>query len=429
MSRYVIKGGNTLTGKVRVSGAKNSALKVMAASIISGGRVVIRNVPDIEDVKTMVEVLRTLDADVEFDTGKNTVYIDPRKISSFEAPYELVRKMRASILVAGPLLSRFGRVRVAIPGGCNIGARQIDLHLKGFEALGASNYIEHGYINCIIDTRKGKKSPDRLRGNTIDLDFPSRGATENLMTAAVLADGDTIINNTAREPEIVDLADFLISMGAIIEGAGTGSIRITGVEKLDGTEYTIMPDSIEAGTFLTAAGLCGKDVEVVNAIWKNIEIFCTRLQEIGIELDDTGRNSITVRGPGRKLKPINIITLPYPGFPTDLQPIIAVLLSIIPGISIITENVFENRFMYIEELNRMGANIKIDGHHAVIRGVPRLSGAPVKAFDLRAGAALVLAGLAAEGITEIHDIYHVKRGYENFESKLSGLGADIKLVK
>jgi UDP-N-acetylglucosamine 1-carboxyvinyltransferase len=429
MAKYVINGGNPLKGKVRISGAKNSALKIMAASIISGGKVTIRNVPDIEDVRTMVEVLKTLNADVDFDTEKNVVLIDPRKIDSFETPYELVRKMRASILVAGPLLSRFGQVSVAIPGGCNIGVRQIDLHLKGFENLGARHYIEHGYINCIIQNRKKSGKSQRLKGNMINLDFPSRGATENLMMAAVLAEGKTIINNTAREPEITDLADFLIATGARITGAGTERIEIEGVEKLDGTDFTIMPDSIEAGTFITAAALSGLNVEIIDAIWKNIEIFCTRLQAIGIDIEDTGKNSITVKASEHRLKPINIITLPYPGFPTDLQPIIAVLLSIVPGVSIITENVFENRFMYIEELNRMGADIKIDGHHAVIRGVEKLSGAPVKAFDLRAGAAMVLAGLVADGVTEVYDIYHVQRGYENFESKLASLGADIRLVK
>jgi UDP-N-acetylglucosamine 1-carboxyvinyltransferase len=427
MSKYVIKGGNGLTGKVKISGAKNSALKVMASSIISSGKVTIRNVPDIEDVKTMVEVLKTLGAEVSFDTTKNIVYIDPHNIESFEAPYELVRKMRASILVAGPLLSRFGRVRVAIPGGCNIGARQIDLHLKGFEELGAKNSIEHGYINCSIDRKKIKGKSSRLKGSIINLDFPSRGATENLISAAVLADGETVINNAAREPEIKDLVNFLFSMGAKIKGAGTESIKIEGVKKLSGTDYTIMPDSIEAGTFLTAAALCGNSVEIQDALWENIEIFCTSLREIGIDLEDTGKNSIIVKDSKKGLKPKNIITLPYPGFPTDLQPIISVLLSIVPGISIVTENVFENRFMYVEELNRMGANIKIEGHHLVIRGVNRLSGAPVKAFDLRAGAAMVLAGLAAEGITEVYDIHHIKRGYENFESKLAGLGADIIL--
>jgi UDP-N-acetylglucosamine 1-carboxyvinyltransferase len=429
MSKYVINGGKTLTGKIKVSGAKNSALKLIAASILSNSKVILKNVPNIEDVKTMVEVLQTLNAGVKFDKENNILEIEPTTINSYEAPYELVRKMRASVLVAGPLLSKFGMVRVAIPGGCNIGARHIDLHLKGFEDLGSKNFIEHGYINCGIDHKKIKgKHKNRLRGNAINLDFPSRGATENLMMAATMADGKTVINNAAREPEIIDLANFLHSMGADIAGAGTDSIVINGVESLKGAQYSIMPDSIEAGTFITAASLCGSKVEVVDAIWENIEIFCLKLKEIGIEIDSTSKNTIVISHPDKELNPIYISTLPYPGFPTDLQPIIAVLLSVVPGISIITENVFENRFMYVEELNRMGANIKIDGHHAVIKGVEKLSGAPVKAFDLRAGAAMVLAGLIADGMTEVYDAYHIKRGYENFENKLAGLKADIKLI-
>ena len=431
MSSFIINGGKTLNGKVVVSGAKNSALKIMAASILGSGKVILENIPDIEDVNTMVQVLKTLDAEVKFDREKNILEIDPSAIDSFEAPYELVRKMRASVLVAGPLLSRFGRVKVAVPGGCNIGARQIDLHLKGFEALGAVNSIEHGYVISSADKNIKGYAGDgahKLSGATINLDFPSRGATENLMMAAVLAKGDTTINNAAREAEISDLADFLVSMGAGISGAGTDCIRIRGVKKLSGTKHRIMPDSIEAGTFIVAAALCGENVEIADAIWKNLEIFCLKIKEAGIDISSTSDNTITVKKTAKKLKPVYISTLPYPGFPTDLQPVIAVLLSTACGISIITENVFENRFMYVEELNRMGANIKIDGHHAVINGVDRLSGAPVKAFDLRAGAAMVLAGLAAEGITEVYDIYHIKRGYEKFEKKLSSLGADIKLV-
>ena len=428
MAKYFIKGGKTLTGKVKISGAKNSALKIMAASILSGQTVTLRNVPDIEDVITMAEVLKTLNARVSFDREKNIMKIDTSSINSFEAPYELVRKMRASVLVAGPLLSRFGMVKVAIPGGCNIGARQIDLHLKGLEELGAKNLVEHGYIISTAGAMPGgKNNGDRLYGAAINLDFPSRGATENLVMAAVLARGTTVINNSAREAEISDLANFLISMGADIEGAGTECIRINGVKKLHGTEYEIMPDSIEAGTFIIAASLCGRDVEIVDAIWKNLEIFCLKIKEIGIDISSVAGNKIKVSRPEKKLKPASINTLPYPGFPTDLQPLIAVLLAVVPGVSIITENVFENRFMYVEELNRMGANIKIDGHHAVIRGVEKLSGAPVKAFDLRAGAAMVLAGLAAEGITEVYDIYHIKRGYEDFHEKLLCLGADIRL--
>ncbi len=427
MSRYIINGGKTLNGKVKISGAKNSALKIMAASILGSGKVTLENVPDIEDVNTMVQVLQTLNAAVEFDREKNILEIDPCAIDVCEAPYELVRRMRASVLVAGPLLSRFGRVKVAVPGGCNIGARQIDLHLKGFEALGALNSIEHGYVISSVDKNTGGDG-QRLSGATINLDFPSRGATENLMMAAVLAKGDTIINNAARETEITDLAGFLVSMGADIYGAGTDCIKIRGKKELAGTKYRIMPDSIEAGTFITAAALCGGSIEIADAIWKNLEIFCLKIKEAGIDISSASDNTIKVKKTAKKLKPVYISTLPYPGFPTDLQPVIAVLLSVIPGISIITENVFENRFMYVEELNRMGANIKIDGHHAVINGVEKLSGAPVKAFDLRAGAAMVLAGLVADGTTEVYDIYHIKRGYEKFEKKLASLGADINLV-
>ena len=439
MKKYIIRGGKTLSGKVRISGAKNSALKLMAASILANSKVTLQNVPDIEDVNTMAEVLKTLNAKVVFEPQKNRLEIDPSSINSFEAPYELVRKMRASVLVAGPLLSKFGRVKIAIPGGCNIGARQIDLHLKGFENLGAENYVEHGYINCavrgdkmaskaILNSAGAINSGGKLKGNIIDLDFPSRGATENLMMAACMAEGKTVINNAARETETVDLANFLISMGAQIEGAGTDCIEINGVKTLKGTEYRIMPDSIEAGTFIIAASLCGSEVVIEDAIWQNIEIFCLKLKEVGIDIESRGASTIVVRRIANTLNPVYISTLPYPGFPTDLQPIIAVLLSVVPGISIITENVFENRFMYVDELNRMGANIKIDGHHAVIKGVKNLSGAPVKAFDLRAGAAMVLAGLAADGTTEVNDIHHILRGYENFESKLAGLGADIRIL-
>jgi UDP-N-acetylglucosamine 1-carboxyvinyltransferase len=427
MSRYLINGGKTLTGKVKISGAKNSALKLIAASILAEAKVILNNVPDIEDVRTMVEVLKTLNASIDFDGKTGKLQIDPSRINTFEAPYELVRKMRASVLVAGPLLAKFGRVKVAIPGGCNIGARQIDIHLKGFEELGSKNFVEHGYINCSVDIkRRGYKGKAKLSGATINLDFPSRGATENLLMAAALAEGRTVINNAAREKEISDLAGFLVSMGADIRGAGTDSITINGVSSLNGTEYSIMPDSIEAGTFIAAAGLCGKKVEIIDAIWENIEIFCLKLREAGIEINSTSKNTIVVSRAKKALKPLNISTLPYPGFPTDLQPIIAVPLTIASGVSIITENVFENRFMYVDELNRMGANIKIDGHHAVINGVKKLSGAPVKAFDLRAGAAMVLAGLIAEGTTEVYDIYHIQRGYESFAQKLAGLGADIK---
>jgi len=414
-----------LSGKVRISGAKNSALKLMAASILADGKTTLRNVPKIEDVNTMADVLKTLGTRVNVDSKNRVIEIDPQHIDCYEAPYELVRKMRASILVAGPLLSKFGEVRVAIPGGCNIGSRQIDLHLKGFEDLGAEYFVEHGYINCRVDD---KKSGNRLSGSAIDLDFPSRGATENVIMAACLASGKTIINNAAREPEISDLACFLNSMGAEIQGSGTDVIVINGVKNLKGTDYEIMPDSIEAGTFITAAGLCGDNIEIENARWKNLEIFYLKLKEIGVDISIIDENNIRVSKSQKACKPVNISTLPYPGFPTDLQPIITVLLAVVPGISIVTENVFENRFMYVDELNRMGANIKIDGHRAVIKGVGKLSGAPVRSFDLRAGAAMVLAGLTAEGSTEISDINHIRRGYEDFEEKLRSIGADIRLI-
>ncbi|MBC7333593.1 MAG: UDP-N-acetylglucosamine 1-carboxyvinyltransferase [Actinobacteria bacterium] len=430
MEKFVIVGEKTLSGKVKVSGAKNSALKLMAASILSEGRVTIKNIPGIDDVMTMIEVLKHLGAKVSFDLDQKVLQIDPTFISSYEAPYELVRKMRASILVAGPLLAKFGHVKVAIPGGCNIGSRQIDIHLKGFESLGAESVIEHGYI-YLKSARKGPKPSGKegryLQGTVINFDFPSRGATENIMMAATLAEGKTVINNAAREPEIVDLANFLISMGAKIEGGGTDCITIHGVKNLKGTVYRVMPDSIEAGTFITAASLCGEKVEICDAIWSNLETFCLKLREIGIDIEDRSNKSIVVKAVSRPLKPTYISTLPYPGFPTDLQPIITVLLSIVPGVSIVTENVFENRFMHVEELNRMGANIKVDGHHAIIKGVEKLSGAPVRAFDLRAGAALVLAGLVAEGTTEVSDIYHIRRGYEDFEKKLQSLGACIRV--
>lgn len=423
MPGFIINGGRILSGKITVDGAKNSALKLMAASILTSAVTRISNVPIIEDVLTMVEMLQMLGVGVKVKKHAKVVEIDPSNINTPEAPYELVRKMRASILVAGPLLARFGQVKIAIPGGCNIGSRQIDLHLKGFESMGASYSVEHGYINC--HANRGSK----LKGAVINLDFPSRGATENIMMAAVLARGRTIINNAALESEIEDLAKFLISMGANISGMNTASLTIDGVDSLSGTDYGVMPDSIEAGTYITAAGLCGNDVIVENARQKDLEIFFLKLKEIGVQISIIDENTVKVSSPKKRYRAANVSTLPYPGFPTDLQPMITVLLSISEGVSIVTENVFENRFMYIDELNRMGANIKIDGHHAVINGVEKLSGAPVRAFDLRAGAAVVLAGLAAEGITEVSDIFHIHRGYSDLAGKLKRLGADICQVK
>lgn len=425
MTKFIIKGGNKLNGKVKISGAKNSALKIMAAAIMAGGRTILKNVPVIDDVLTMAEVLNQLGAEVDFDTSHNILEINPDNIKSFEAPYELVRKMRASILVAGPLLSRFGEVKVAIPGGCNIGSRQIDLHLKGFELMGAENVIEHGYVYSKAVSGAAKGAKRKLKGAEINLEFPSRGATENIMMAACLSSGKTIINNAAKEPEINDLANFLNKCGAKISGIGTDSIVVEGVDELAGCQYEIMSDSIEAGTFIIASALCGKKVEIAGAVWENMGIFCQKLKDIGVNIENKENSTIIIKKSKGILKPAYISTLPYPGFPTDLQPIATVLLCTIPGISIVTENVFENRFMYVDELNRMGANIKIDGHHAVITGVNKLSGAPVSATDLRAGAALILAGLIADGTTEVYEINHVLRGYENFDKKLRNLGADI----
>jgi UDP-N-acetylglucosamine 1-carboxyvinyltransferase len=425
MAIFIINGGSKLSGKVVIGGAKNSALKLMAASILADSKTIITNVPIIEDVKTMAEVLRTLGAEVKIDSKKKTLEIDPSKIDSLETPYDLIRKMRASILVAGPLLAKFGQVKVAVPGGCNIGSRQIDLHLKGFEGMGTQYSIEHGYVDCRVN---GKIGRGKLKGTTIDLEFPSRGATENIMMAAVLARGRTVINNAALEPEIGDLADFLNKMGACISGTGTESISIEGVDNLSGTEYEVMPDSIEAGTYMTAGALCGEDLVVENACYGNLETFFAKLRDIGVGIEIIDDNTVKVISNRSGYRAVNISTLPYPGFPTDLQPIITVLLSLCKGTSIVTENVFEHRFMYVDELNRMGASIKIDGHHAVINGVGEFSGAPVRAFDLRAGAAVVLAGLAAEGITEVSDIFHIERGYADIDKKLNALGADIKKI-
>ncbi len=425
MAKFVVNGGKELSGKVKISGAKNSALKIIAASIMAKGKTLLHNVPAIDDVYTMVDVLKLLGAEVGFDPSNNLIEINSDNINSTEAPYELVRKMRASILVAGPLLSRFGEAKVAIPGGCNIGSRQIDLHLKGFEQLGAESMVEHGYIYLNAKNNVSKSSLKKLTGSEINLDFPSRGATENIMMAATLARGTTVINNAAREPEVGDLARYLVKCGAKINGIDTDTIVIEGSDELIGCEYEVMPDSIETGTFIIAGALCGGKVEIENAVWENMGIFCNKLKEIGVNLYNKENNKIIIKKSKKSLKPTQISTLPFPGFPTDLQPIITVLLALVPGISIITENVFENRFMHVDELNRMGANIRIESHHAVISGVPKLSGAPVNATDLRAGAALVLAGLVAEGVTEVNEIHHIMRGYENFDKKLSEIGADI----
>ncbi len=413
MDRLVVTGGTRLSGSVRISGAKNSALKLMAASLLAEGRTVIDNVPRIQDCLTMAEVLEHLGAEIEWEDG--TVAIDATDARSLEAPYELVSQMRASILVLGPLLARHGRARVAMPGGCNIGSRTIDLHIRGLEKMGATFTSEHGYLE---GTANG------LRGAVISLDYPSVGATENVIMAAVAARGTTVIENAAREPELSDLAEFLISMGARIEGAGTTTIEIQGVDGFTAVRHRVIPDRVEAGTFVIAACATGGRVVLDDARADHLDLVLAKLAEAGADLLAT-ESGISIGMDGRQ-RAVDFVTLPYPGFPTDLQPQMMALLATAEGTGIATENVFESRFMFVDELNRMGADIRTEGHHAVIRGVERLSAAPVRALDIRAGAAMVIAALAADGVTRVEDMYHVDRGYEDFEAKLTGLGAEVR---
>ncbi len=412
--KLFIKGNKKLKGTVEISAAKNSALKIMAASLLVDGEVLIRRTPRIYDCYMMAELINKLGAEVIW--GRDGLRIHP-EVRSFEADYDLVSKMRASILVLGPLVARYGRARVAMPGGCNIGHRKIDLHLKGLAELGADISIGSGYVEA-----KAK----RLKGKTISLSFPSVGATENLIMAAVFAEGKTIIENAAREPEIVDLCSFLKEAGASISGEGTSRIEIEGVKELNGISYEPIPDRIEAGTFIVAGLITGSKITVKNLIPEHLDYFLRKLEEAGAVFK-IGKQEITVIPSGR-MKAIDIATFPYPGFPTDLQPQTMALLSIADGKSVITENIFDNRFLHADELTRMGASIEIDGKYAVINGVEKLTGVPVRAFDLRGGAALVLAGLAAEGDTIVYDAYHIFRGYENLTDKLTGLGAEAEEV-
>ncbi|MGH2656305.1 MAG: UDP-N-acetylglucosamine 1-carboxyvinyltransferase [Actinomycetota bacterium] len=413
MDRLLITGGRRLAGEIRVGGAKNSALKVMAAALLAEGRTELRNAPDIVDCRTMTDVLARLGAGVE--RRDDALTIDASGPLELETPYELVRRMRASILVLGPLLARTGRARVAMPGGCNIGRRKIDLHIRGLERMGAEFSYDHGYLVA--------EAPTRLQGAILSLDFPSVGATENLLMAAVSAAGTTVIENAAREPELQDLADFLVAMGARIEGVGTPTIEVEGVEEFTPTVHTVIPDRIEAGTFALAACVTRGDVTLGGARADHLDLVLAKLDEAGarISVEESGVRVTMDERP----RSVDLVTLPYPGFPTDLQPPIMALLAAAEGTSIITENVFESRFMFVDELNRMGADIRTEGHHAVVRGVDRLSSAPVRALDLRAGAALILAALGADGVTEIADVGHVDRGYEDIDSKLSALGAEV----
>ena len=416
MPSITVTGGRPLSGTVRVGGAKNSALKLMAAALLAPGESVIHNVPEISDVDLMARVLEGLGARITREG--HTVRIDASDITSVETPYELVAQMRASIVVLGPLVARFGRARVAMPGGCNIGSRKIDMHLHGLEHLGAEIAFEHGYIDAL--------APGGLTGSQVILDFPSVGATENLLMASVLASGTTVIDNAAREPEIGDLVDMLVSMGARISGRGSSTLEVTGVERLEPTEHTTIGDRIEAGTFLVAGALTGGPVTVTGFDPTHIEMLITKMRLAGCTLDiaDSGV-TVTRSGP---IRPVDVATLPHPGFPTDMQAQFMGLVALAEGDSVITENVFENRFMFADEIKRMGADIEVEGHRALVRGVTSLQGAPVVCPDLRGGAALVLAGLVAEGETVVTDIYHIMRGYEDFVGKLAALGADIRLV-
>ncbi|MED3623887.1 UDP-N-acetylglucosamine 1-carboxyvinyltransferase [Neobacillus thermocopriae] len=417
MEKIIVRGGKRLYGTVKVEGAKNAVLPVIAATLLaSDGKSVIRDVPTLSDVYTINEVLRHLNADVQFEN--NTVIVDASRVLKEEAPFEYVRKMRASVLVMGSLLARNGRARVALPGGCAIGSRPIDQHLKGFEAMGAKVKVGNGFIEAEVE--------GRLQGTKIYLDFPSVGATENIMMAATLAEGTTIIENVAKEPEIVDLANFLNKMGARVKGAGTGTLRIEGVDKLTGAEHTIIPDRIEAGTFMAAAAITGGNVLVRGAVPEHLSSLIAKMEEMGVTIIEE-EDGIRVIGPER-LKAVDIKTMPHPGFPTDMQSQMMALLLCAEGTSMITETVFENRFMHVEEFRRMNADIKIEGRSVILNGPSNLQGAEVAATDLRAAAALILTGLVAEGVTRVTELKHLDRGYVNFHEKLAALGADIERV-
>ncbi len=412
--RLLVRSGNRLSGQVAVSGAKNSALKLMAASLLAPGTSVLHNVPDIQDVLTMQEVLEYLGAIVEFADG--TMTIDTNCVQSHVAPYELVQRMRASIQIMGPLVARFGQARVAMPGGCNLGPRKIDIHLRGLAEMGATVRSDHGFVEV---------KADKLQAVDMFLDYPSVGATENLLMAAVMAEGTTTLENVAREPEIVDLCKFLMSMGAEIEGAGTSTVKVHGVEEMHPAEHTVLGDRIEAGTFLIAGAVTGGEVEVTGISPHVLDLFLSKLRSVSVRIDEN-THSIKASGEIDAYKATDVATLPFPGFPTDLQAQVVVLLSIAKGLSVVTENVFENRFGFVDELMRLGAEIRVDGNHAVVTGGRALTGAIVRCPDLRAGAALALAGLVAEGCTELRDIHHIDRGYERFEQKLQGLGAQVE---
>ena len=416
MEQYAIKGGNPLVGEVEIGGAKNAALAILAASIMTDETVIIENLPDVRDTNVLMQAMESVGATIQ-KIDRHSIKVNGSTIHDVVIEDDFIKKIRASYYLLGALLGKYKRAEVALPGGCNIGSRPIDLHMKGFRALGATVDIEHGMFLA---------SAEKLQGTHIYLDKVSVGATINIMMAASMAEGKTIIENAAKEPHVVDVANFLNSMGANIRGAGTDVIRIVGVEKLHKTEYSVIPDQIEAGTFMYAAAATKGDIMLKNVIPKHLEATTAKLLEIGCEVEEFDDAVRVVAS--KPLHHTQVTTLPYPGFPTDMQPQMAVVLGIASGTSTITESIFENRFKYVDELTRMGANIKVESNIAIINGVGRYTGARVNAPDLRAGAALVIAGLAAEGITVVDDIYYIERGYENFEGKLAALGAVIEKV-
>ncbi|MGQ9484461.1 MAG: UDP-N-acetylglucosamine 1-carboxyvinyltransferase [Desulfosoma sp.] len=416
MDKLVIEGGVPLHGDIHISGAKNAALPLMAASLLAPGRHVFTNVPRLRDIRTMERLLQHMGARTEHD---DTLTLDTSRITQPEAPYELVKTMRASVLVLGPLAARYGRARVSLPGGCAIGARPIDLHLRGLEAMGARIELQGGYVlvRC-----------DKLRGTAFTFDQVTVTGTENLMMAACLADGETVLENAAREPEVVDLADYLTAMGARITGVGTAVVRIQGVPSLQPGVHRVIPDRIETGTYLVAAGITGGRLRLTHCRPDHVDAVLRKLRDAGMRISSEGE-SLTAEAPDGPIRSVNATTWPYPGFPTDMQAQFMALMTLGHGVSVIKEQIFENRFMHVSELRRLGADIVLDGRSAVVRGVPFLSGAPVMATDLRASASLVLAGLAARGRTDVSRVYHLERGYENLDEKLRAVGARIRREK
>ena len=416
MSKFIIQGGKKLEGEVRISGSKNAALPIIAATVLVKGKTTLYNVPNIQDVQTMFQIIKDIGGKV---TKKNNkVIIDTSKIHTYEIPENLMRKMRSSVILAGAIIGKYNKANFSYPGGCEIGSRPIDLHLKGFEKLGINIKEEYGKIIC---------NAEKIIGAQIHLDFPSVGATENIILSACLAEGTTILTNAAKEPEIEDMAEFLNKAGAKIKGAGTDRVEITGVKKLAEISYNIMPDRIEAGTYLVAGAITGGNVKITNANPTHIEPILDKLEEAKCILE-IGKDYIQIKAP-RRIKSVDIKTMPYPGFPTDMQSIFGALLSTAKGTSIITENIFENRYKYVQELNRMGARINVEGRTAIIKGTKRIQGANVVASDLRGGVALIIEALAAKGVTQVDNVHYILRGYENIEEKLKKLGAKIFLEK